>query len=297
MPRETKKDKETDSLWMPRYKKIVKGGIYHIIQRAPGKEIVFCEGADYLYFLHILKKTCKESRLELFSFALLPNHLHLLLKLEEENLPQAMKKIFTAYAMYFNAKYKRKGHVFYGRYRASFCNDERYLITLSVYIHLNPIKAGLCIKLGDYPWSSLNLYLKDKKSDFVNSEYILTMLHAQINEARNIYKNILENSAKLSMENAIENNKAPFRFALEALKFLPSAQNKKIKNTFELEQIDEKIKMLKATKVFKKPQDKEALSYMIDQLKSRGMSQREIAKILGVHRTTIYRVSKPTATK
>ncbi len=121
---------------------IFEGAIYHITQRAPGTERIFLEESDYLYFLKILKDITQEFHVKLFSFALLTNHLHLLLQITQKNLSSAMKNLFERYAMYFNEKYQRKGHVFCGRFRASLCNDDAYFLAISVYIHLNPCRAG-----------------------------------------------------------------------------------------------------------------------------------------------------------
>ena len=280
---------EIRSLWMPRYRVIIKEGIYHIIQRAPGREIIFCEDSDYLYFLHLLKKLYEEFGLNLLCFSLLPNHFHLLIKLKEPNLTQLMRKLLTSYAMYFNTKYQRKGHVFYGRYRASFCNDEKYLITLSLYIHLNPFNAKLCKFPQDYKWCSLPFYIKEKKSSFVRSNYILSLLSSDIKKAKEIYRDLLKEASKIKAKDVIEDKKAPFKFALEIVKFLSSLKLS-CKNRSVLEDIEEKIAFLKSKKLLKKPQDKEALVYLIQQLESRGFTKREIGEMVGMNPTTLYRV-------
>ena len=71
----------------------------------------------------------------------MPNHVHLLLSPTESNLYDAMRDVFARYAMMFNRKYERKGHLFGGPYRQAVCLDDSYLLAASLYIHLNPVKA------------------------------------------------------------------------------------------------------------------------------------------------------------
>ncbi len=70
---------------------------------------------------------------------------HLLLSPEEDNLYDAMRDLFSRYAMKFNRKYERKGHLFGGPYRQAVCLDDSYLLAASVYIHPNPVKATIVL--------------------------------------------------------------------------------------------------------------------------------------------------------
>src|SRR3989338_5023125 len=119
------------------------GAVYHVTQRATGREYLFLEEADYLYMLHLIKEKSQKFEIDIFAFALMPNHIHLLFKLNKDNLSNAMKNIFEMYANYFNTKYERKGRLFAGSYRGALCLDDSYLLAASVYIHLNPCRAGI----------------------------------------------------------------------------------------------------------------------------------------------------------
>ena len=160
-----------------RNKLILEHRVYHITQRAPGRERLFLEDPDYLYFLYLLKEISKNFNVDIYAFALMSNHIHLLIYLNEKNLDKAMGKLFQRYAIYFNNKYKRKGHVFCGPYRCALCNDERYIISASLYIHLNPFKAGIAKNLYSYRWSSLGIYIDYNKKSFIKNEFILHLLH------------------------------------------------------------------------------------------------------------------------
>ena len=175
-------------------------------QRAPGRELLFLESADYLYFLQKLKEATRKFDFEIFCFSLLPNHLHLLLRINRNNLSAAMKNIFERYAKYFNGKYKRKGHVFCGRYRASLCNDENYFLAASLYIHRNAYQARLYSSVEDYRWSSVRLYTRPIKKSFVNYTCILSILDAELKKARRKYRDILRDSIKIKSKREVDRN-------------------------------------------------------------------------------------------
>jgi putative transposase len=132
--------------------------VYHITQRAAGREPLFLEDGDYLYMLWLLKEISQRYLLEIYGFCFMPNHVHLLFSQKQENLYDAMRDLFSRYAKKFNGKYERRGHLFGGPYRQSVCLDDTYLLAASLYIHLNPAKAGLVDEPSDYRWSSCWLY-------------------------------------------------------------------------------------------------------------------------------------------
>lgn len=283
-----------------RDKVIYKGGIYHITQRAPGKEMLFLEEDDYITFHYLIKKCTKDFKLDTFSFCPMPNHLHLLLRINEANLSEAMKSLFTSYGVRFNKKYERKGHVFCGVYRASMCLDDAHLIGASLYIHLNPQKAGIVRDACDYQWSSVGAYInpQDKiERTFLNNDFILKIIDEDLNKAAFLYRKMLKDSNNVEYENIIENPRAIINFTKSIYdKMTEHLEDRKIRNEFIISEreIDEKIKGL--TNGNKKhagvPADKKAVIYLIKQLKSRGFTIKEIAKTLNIAYPIIYRRQK-----
>ena len=94
----------------------------------------------------------------IYSYCLMSNHLHLLIREQEEGISSVMKRLGVAYAYYFNKKYQRNGHLFQDRFRSEPVNTMDYFVTLMRYIHQNPLKAGLVSSPGDYSWSSWHEY-------------------------------------------------------------------------------------------------------------------------------------------
>ena len=112
---------------------------------------------------------------QVFGFVLMDNHYHIIIQTLDKKLQEIMHQINSKYSKYFNAKYKRVGHVFQGRYKAILVQDERYLVELLRYVHQNPVEAGICKLVEDYKWSSDIVYRKSIKG-FVSSETVLDML-------------------------------------------------------------------------------------------------------------------------
>lgn len=276
------KNKEIKRYLTTKKRIVYPGAVYHITQRAPGRELVFVENKDYLSFLSMLKKIVKKFKLDLFCFSLLPNHLHLLLRIGEINLSEAMQHLFQAYAIYYNKKYMRKGHVFCGRYRASLCNDDVYMLTASVYIHLNPYKAGLTEDYKDYRWSSLLPYIDKDKKTFLRYEDILLKLDKETEKARKKYKDILERSAGISGGSRIDSDSVA-NFVEKTKK----AVRKFYKKDSELDKLIEKFRDKKR---IVEAEEKKARKYLIQQLKSNGYSVTEISKILNLSRKSIYNI-------
>lgn len=139
---------------MPRPKRIGQAGFYHIINRGVDKRKIFLDDPDHLRFLHMVHEQSTLFGFDIRAYCLMPNHYHLLLEMKDGSLSLIMKHIDQHYTQYFNKKYNRVGTLWQGRFKSWYISDERYLTMLITYIEQNPIKAGLCTHLGEYPWST-----------------------------------------------------------------------------------------------------------------------------------------------
>jgi putative transposase len=253
--------------------------------------MLFIEDNDYLTMLALIKERAKEFNLEVFAFCLMPNHFHLLLRIREPNLSAAMHSLNTSYGMRFNKKYQRKGHVFCGVYRASNCLDDVHLIGSSIYIHLNPEKAGIIKHALGYRWSSASLYAKMEIKSFVKLDFILKIISENLQEASCVYKKMLINSSKVPYDNIMEIPKAGLNFSKSIFKnLLEILPEKTIRKDFISAEItlDEMIEEFRNKKQRNKPEDKSALIYLVGQLKSRRFNMTEIAQMLNINRRTLY---------
>jgi len=130
------------------------GAVYHVMSRGVAKQRIYLDDDDRREFLRYLRRVSRRLRWQVWAYCLMPNHFHLLVETSEPNLAQGMHDVNSAYSVAFNARHDRVGHLFQGRYKALLVDKDRYLLQLSRYIVLNPVRAGLCAAPDGWPWSS-----------------------------------------------------------------------------------------------------------------------------------------------
>lgn len=150
---------------MPREaRKLSESGFYHVIFRGINHQNIFEEEEDFEYMLEILNKLKEEIKFEVHAYCLMTNHVHILLK---ENQPgdisTIIKRLLIKYVMKFNRKYQRSGALIGSRYKSKAVEVDEYFIPLIVYIHQNPMRAGIVKKLEDYKYSSYSEYIGKRK--------------------------------------------------------------------------------------------------------------------------------------
>ena len=277
-----------------RNKYCFEGAVSHITQHASGTEPLFLEDADYLYMLHLMKEILCKFKCKVLSFALMPNHIHLLLKFLESNMPDAMKELLQKYAEYFNRKYQRKGHVFSGAYRSALCCDDGYLLAASLYIHINPVKKELVKNPADYRWSSCALFLNEvEKETFIDYKFILGVLDDNIYQARIQYKDLLGKVDINRVNNVLEHHGA-LETMVQMLKEINNGWCVRHRIPCDKD-IEEQIAQLRGKGRLMDPQEIKARAFSIEQLKLRGFNITEIAEKLGLTRQAIYNIQSKYA--
>ena len=150
---------------MPRTAREKSGnGIYHIMLRGINKQNIFEEPEDYKKLMELLKQSKEIGGLTIYGYCLMSNHIHLLLKEGKEPLGNTMKRLASKYAVWFNTKYQRIGHLFQDRFKSEAVEEPSYFLTVLRYIHFNPVKAGLVKKPEEYAYSSYGCYFGDDDS-------------------------------------------------------------------------------------------------------------------------------------
>jgi len=159
---------------MARRPRLDMAGFHHIVNRGVAKDNVYKCDEDKEKYLEILCKACKIYKVNPHDYCLMDNHYHLLIETSSENLSLFMRQINSNYAIYFNKKYKRTGHLWQGRYKSWYIVEEKYLYDLFRYIEHNPIKAKMSSEVGEYPFTLLATVLND------NQKVIPCAKHSQI---------------------------------------------------------------------------------------------------------------------
>ncbi|MBI4101248.1 transposase [Candidatus Microgenomates bacterium] len=169
---------------------------YHVYNRGVEKRQIFLEDEDYNVFLNLFKRHLSRSAIkdfrgrtyqnlskaiELLAYCLMPNHFHLLFyQRDDKAMTDLMRRVSTAYSLYFNKKYSRVGGLFESVFKASDVDNERYLWHISRYIHINPLDFGF--SLDEYPFSSYGYYIGKKQADWIKPKRILE-LHKEYGES------------------------------------------------------------------------------------------------------------------
>ena len=148
---------------MPRTaRKEAGSNIYHVMLRGINRQNIFEEDEDRIRFLNTVIR-CKEvSGFKLHAFVLMSNHIHFLIEPDEEPLAVIFKRIGTSYAVWYNRKYQRAGHLFQNRFRSENVETDQSYLTVLRYILQNPVKAGMAGSPGEYRWSSYLAYEKGR---------------------------------------------------------------------------------------------------------------------------------------
>ena len=136
-------------------------GIYHVIIRGINHEKIFNQSREKIYFKKIILKYLEKYNIDIYSYCIMSNHAHFLIRAELKVLSVFMACILAEYATYYNFKHYRNGHVFQNRFLSECINDEQYFWSCMRYIHLNPVKAGMVKGIAKYKYSSIGEYINE----------------------------------------------------------------------------------------------------------------------------------------
>ncbi|MEN6439844.1 MAG: transposase [Syntrophobacter sp.] len=170
------------------------GAFYHVTARGNEKRDIFLSRADYEKFLAYLAESARKYAVILHAFTLMSNHYHLIVETPNANLSAFVHTVNSAYTTYFNLKRKRVGHLFQGRFKSILIDKDNYLLELSRYIHLNPVRAGIVAKPLDYPYSSYSSYAFPNEDAIVSRELIWAMIAGNAGEASVRYASFVESA-------------------------------------------------------------------------------------------------------
>lgn len=143
----------------------IKSSFLHVITQGLNKQYIFDKPEDIKYYIKMMYELVEEHKLKIIAYCVMNNHTHMLIKIQNsDELSKYMQRLNTRYGKYYNKKYNRVGYVFRDRYKAEEICDEKHLYNCINYIYNNPVKAGICLKPEQYPFSNY------KKIDFIITE-------------------------------------------------------------------------------------------------------------------------------
>ena len=181
---------------MPRQARLdVPGALHHIMVRGINKAAIFNDDQDRQKFLERLGENIVEAKCAIYAWVLMTNHVHLLFKSGGKGISTVMRKLLTWYAIYYNRRHKRTGHLFENRYKSILCDEDNYLLALIRYIHLNPLRAGMVKTLEEldrYPWSGHSAVMNKRECPWMDTDYVLLQFNDTKRRARNAYRKFVQ---------------------------------------------------------------------------------------------------------
>ena len=180
---------------MPRHARIdIPGLLQHVIVRGIEKCPIFLDDQDRANFLSRLRVLLSETETDCYAWALLDNHFHLLLQPKQRTLAEIMRRLLTGYAVVFNLRHHRAGHLFQNRYKSIVCDKDPYFLELVRYIHLNPVRAGIVgdlETLAAYPWCGHYELLGRASMPMIQVDEVLPLFARQRKAARQKYESFI----------------------------------------------------------------------------------------------------------
>lgn len=235
--------------------------------RGNARENVFIDNQDKGKLLKIIFEKKKDELFLLYAYCIMNNHAHFVLKEMKESISNSMKKITTSYAIYFNKKYNRVGHVFQDRFRSEVIKNDSYLLSAIRYVHNNPEKAGIANK-EEYPWSSYQFYNShdSKLSEIID---ILKYFSPEPEEAITLFKS--------------------FSNQFEKRKFLDIKERKAVNQNNIILFIEEFLKNnnMEKADLYNKAYYKQIVGLVVELSTRFDMSARKIAEITNLNREKV----------
>ncbi len=267
----------------------IPGGLYHVTSRGDRREAIYLDDLDRAAWLELLGKVCERFNWRCHAYCEMTNHYHLIVETPEGNLAQGMRQLNGVYTQYVNRRHQRVGHVFQGRYKSILVEKDRYLLELSRYVVLNPVRAGRVADPGEWPWSSYRAMLNPRECPpWLETDWLLGQFNRQRLRAVAQYTDFvragvglpsiwegLRNQIYLGSERFIEQMR-PLGSSVGDLGEIPSAQRRPSAKPLEEFQ----------------RQYPDRIEAMAQAYRSGGYTLKAIADYFGVHYSTVSRAVK-----
>ena len=265
------------------------GALYHVTSRGDGQKDIYLDDRDRSDYLSVLSGVCNRCNWIIHAYCLMSNHYHLLIETPDGNLSKGMRQLNGVYTQRFNRNHTRVGHVFQGRYKAVIVQKDTYLLELSRYIVLNPVRARMVRATKDWPWSSYRATTGVVASpDWLSTNWLLSSFAKTRKTAIERYREFvsqgknqpspwenLKNQIFLGTEQFVEDMQCKLNLN-QQLSEIPKAQRRK--EPKPLDYYSEKFK--------------ERNQSIIMAYQSGGYSMKEVGDYFGIHYSSVSKIIK-----
>ena len=163
------------------------GALYHVTLRGNSGQTIFFDDRDRTRFCFLVQEGIERFAHRIHAFCLMTNHVHLAIQVGDIPLSRILQNLSFRYTRWVNWRQNRTGHLFQGRYKAVLVDAEAYLLELTRYIHLNPVRAGIVKEPEGYPWSGHRAYLGLETIPWVTTDWVLSHFSGRLSAARRAY--------------------------------------------------------------------------------------------------------------
>ena len=174
--------------------------LHHVIIRGIEKRRIVDDDEDRKRFIARMGDLAMDTETKICAWSLMTNHAHILLRSGPLGLPKYMRRLLTGYAVTYNLRHDRHGHLFQNRYHSIVCDEDTYFQELVRYIHLNPVRAGLAAtvpELDHYPWCGHATLMGWTKYPWQDCDYVLSLFGKTEAEARRTYRGYIKEGISL----------------------------------------------------------------------------------------------------
>ncbi|MDA9762030.1 transposase [bacterium] len=176
------------------------GTLHHVIVRGIEKRKIVNDDTDREDFVTRMGAVALDTKTSIYAWALMTNHAHILLRSSSVGLPTFMRRLLSGYAISYNLRHKRYGHLFQNRYKSIICEEDTYFRELVRYIHLNPLRAGMVetvATLERYRWCGHSVIMNRYPNDWQDRKYVLQWFGEKENHAKKAYKEFVDKGIPL----------------------------------------------------------------------------------------------------
>ncbi|MCP4632091.1 MAG: hypothetical protein GY855_04120 [candidate division Zixibacteria bacterium] len=171
------------------------GTLHHVIIRGIERRQIVDDDHDRENFVSRIGEIAWDTGTSVYAWALMTNHAHILVRSGLAGLPVFMRRLLSGYAIFYNRRHRRYGHLFQNRYKSIICEEDPYFKELVRYIHLNPLRAGMVdtiTKLGRYKWCGHSVIVDHRKNRWQDRKYVLKWFGRKESKAKKAYKKFVK---------------------------------------------------------------------------------------------------------
>lgn len=180
---------------MPRSARVIPPqGYMHLISRGNNRRTLFHCKKDFHIYFKLLRKLKTEESIEILHYCLMPNHVHLLIRVAENSrVSRFMQRLNLLYSFIYRKRRGYAGYLWQGRFKGKIIEEDSYLIQCGKYIELNPVRAGIVHAPEEYPYSSYGYYAYGRRDEIVDVDPLYLDLGADHEKIRLIYRSMILN--------------------------------------------------------------------------------------------------------